>query len=176
MASSCQSGVHGDGNSEEEFLRTYGTVYENSVWIARQAWRSGVECGSPDAVVAALRAVVGTASENAQLELLRAHPDLAGRLALRDALTSESALEQSGAGLDQCSPDELAAFQNLNERYTRKFGFPFILAVRGRTRAQILSKFRQRVENDTHTEFREALEQVHRIARFRIEEVSGAPG
>ena len=169
MASSCQSGVHGDGNSEEEFLRTYGTVYENSVWIARQAWRSGVECGSPDAVVAALRAVVGTASENAQLELLRAHPDLAGRLALRDALTPE-------AGLDQCSPDELAAFQNLNERYTRKFGFPFILAVRGRTRAQILSKFRQRVENDTHTEFREALEQVHRIARFRIEEVSGVPG
>lgn len=176
MANSCQSFVHGGGNSEEDFLRKYGNVYENSDWIARQAWRSGVECGTPDAVVAALRAVVETASEEAQLELLRAHPDLAGRLALRDVRTPESASEQSGAGLDRCSPDELAAFQELNERYKRKFGFPFILAVRGRTRAQILSKFWQRVENDTRSEFLEALEQVHRIARLRIEEVSRAPG
>ena len=158
--------------SEDEFLRIYGNVYEHSAWIAQEAWRSGIHSAEVETVSPALREVIEKAGREAQLKLLRAHPDLAGRLAVRDALTPESASEQSDAGLDRCAPEEFSEFQELNSRYKEKFGFPFILAVRGRSREAILSAFRQRIQNDPATEFREALEQVHRIARLRMEEAA----
>ena len=101
--------------------------------------------------------------------VLRAHPDLAGKLAQSGALTEESTSEQAGAGLDQCSAAEFKEFTDLNTIYREKFGFPFILAVKGRHRTEILQNFRDRVPNDIATEFREALNQVHQIAKMRLE-------
>jgi len=101
--------------------------------------------------------------------LLRAHPDLAGKLAISGELTADSTSEQASAQLDKCTPEEFAEFQSLNDRYKEAFGFPYILAVRGRNRQEILENFRSRVDNTPDTEFAEALKQVHRIALLRIE-------
>lgn len=111
---------------------------------------------------------MAAASEDERLALLRAHPDLAGRLALAGELSADSTAEQAGAGLDRCTPQELEEFQALNERYKTRFGFPYILAIKGRHREQILENFRARVENDPEAEFEEAIEQVRRIALLRL--------
>ncbi len=155
----------------DTFLETFGGIYEKSPWIAEQARDRVVrqEPASPEGLHRILREIVDEAGESRQLSLLCAHPDLAGRLAIQGELTPESTSEQASAGLSQCSPEEFAAFQDLNTRYRKKFGFPFILAVRGRTRREILEMFRLRIEHDRETELNEALEQVHEIARLRIE-------
>ena len=105
------------------------------------------------------------------MALLRAHPDLAGRLARQGDVTDASRNEQASAGLNDCSNTEFKEFQDLNRRYTEKFNFPFILAVRGHHRAEILEVFKRRVENDVEDEFREALRQVFEIARLRLREI-----
>lgn len=154
------------------FVARYGGVYEHAPWVAEavfDAGQAGLAAAGPEALHAAMASVVDGAGRESQLALLRAHPDLAGRLALAGGLTAASTTEQAGAGLDRCSPEELARFQALNTRYTGRFGFPFILAVKGRTRAEILEAFEQRVEHDPETEFATALEQVHRIALLRLE-------
>ena len=173
MADGHRAEIPGSESPKERFMRVYGSVYEKSAWIAEEAWRSGVGGTTAGDTAAALRKIVENSGRQAQLALLRAHPDLAGRLAIRDALTPESASEQSGAGLDLCSPEEFAEFQDLNDRYKKKFGFPFILAVRGRNRREILEVFRQRIGNESQSEFRQALDQVHRIASLRIEAIAG---
>lgn len=156
----------------DDFLRLFGGVYEASPWVAEAAWKDGaVDMFGGDLPVL-LRDVVDNASRERQIELLRAHPDLAGRLALAGEVTQESRGEQSGAGLDQCMPDELTEFQALNDLYHERFGFPFILAVKGHTRATILDIFRRRVNNEPEAEFSEALEQVHRIAAFRLQAIT----
>lgn len=151
------------------FLVRYGGVYEHSPWIAAAVWDAGAASDEVEALAAAMMAEVEAAPRAAQLALLRAHPDLAGRLAVAGALTAASAAEQAGAGLDRCTPAEFAAFQSLNAAYVARFGFPFIVAVRGLDRAAILARFRERVANPPDAEFREALAQVHRIARLRLE-------
>lgn len=150
------------------FLARYGGVYEHSPWIAAAVWDKGAATDDAEALARAMAAEVESADAPARLTLLRAHPDLAGKLALRGELTAESTSEQAGAGLDQCSPEEFDAFQNLNAAYRERFGFPFILAVKGHDRAGILAAFRRRVSNDREAELREALDQVHRIARLRL--------
>ena len=115
-----------------------------------------------------MAAVVNGAVDGDKLTLLRAHPDLAGKLAVAE-LTDSSQNEQTGAGLDQCTPDELARFTQLNDDYKKKFGFPFIFAVKGFHRTDILNAFERRVKNDVETEFNEAINQVHRIAKLRLE-------
>lgn len=152
-----------------EFVRRYAGVYEHSPWVAETAANAGPTADP----VAAMRVVVEAAPRARQLALLRAHPDLAGRLAVAGDLTDRSAAEQHGAGLDHCTPSEFAAFQDLNRRYRERFGFPFILAVRGHDRAAILAAFRRRLDNNPETEFRTALDQVHRIAAFRIADLTG---
>jgi 2-oxo-4-hydroxy-4-carboxy-5-ureidoimidazoline decarboxylase len=114
---------------------------------------------------------VDAAGEAPQLKLVRAHPELAGKAAVRGELTAESTREQAGAGLDQCSPEEFARLQSLNTRYNEKFGFPFILAVRGYDRHGIIDAFAKRVDNDHATELRASLEQIHRIAGFRLHDL-----
>lgn len=151
------------------FLARYGGVYEHSPWIAAQVWDRGEASDEVEVLAAAMAARVEAATPQRQLELLRAHPDLAGRLAVAGDLTPDSSAEQAGAGLDRCTPAEFAEFQDLNDTYVARFGFPFILAVRGRNRAEIVEIFRTRVENTPEVEFREALDQVHRIARLRLE-------
>ena len=154
----------------DQFVESIGRVYEHSPWIADALFRLGLTSDHDTlaGLHAALRDIVDNAEYDLRLGLLRAHPDLAGRLAVRGELTDSSTSEQAGAGLDGCSPAEYAEFQELNDRYKEKFGFPYILAVRGYDRAGILDNFRTRIENDTGTEFDEALKQVHRIAFLRL--------
>ena len=151
-----------------DFIALFGSVYEHSPWVAEAVYPSltpGIEVVS---MAEEMRAIVDSASHKLQLELLRAHPDLAGSLGLAE-LTKSSRSEQRGAGLDNCSPDELSEFQELNAEYTDKFGFPFIFAVKGFHRTDILEAFRIRVNNSSETEFKTAIAQVHRIAKLRLE-------
>jgi OHCU decarboxylase len=157
------------GLDREGFLARYGGIYEHSPWIAGEVWDEAAAFDDGEAMAGAMAARVEAAGEAAQLALLRAHPDLAGKLAVRGALTPESTSEQADAGLDRCSADEFEEFQRLNDVYKARFGFPFILAVTGHDRAGILEAFRRRAGNDLATEFREALDQVHRIARLRLQ-------
>jgi OHCU decarboxylase len=159
--------------AKSDFVEVFGGVYEHSPWIAAQAWSNRLtsEHDTASGLHGAMAAVVDAADHPAKLELLRAHPDLAGKLAVRGELTDDSTSEQAGAGLDQCSAAEFAEFQALNERYKAKFEFPFILAVRGRGRGEILDNFRRRVDNDVEAEFAEALRQVHRIAALRLNQI-----
>ena len=103
------------------------------------------------------------------MTLIRAHPDLAGRAAVVGELTKASTVEQSSAGIDQCSPEEFDRFQRLNERYKRKFLFPFVMAVRNSNRHSILAAFEDRLANDARTEFETAIAEIHKIARMRFE-------
>ena len=154
-----------------DFVAHYGGVYEHSPWIAEAVADGGLAPGldGVDGLHRAMVAVVEAAPRERQLALLRAHPDLAGRLAMRGELTAASSAEQAGAGLDKCSPAEFARFNELNEAYKTKFGFPFIMAVKGRRRAEILAAFERRLGHDPATEFRTALDEVHKIALFRLQ-------
>ena len=120
-----------------------------------------------------MNGVVARASAGEQLALLRAHPELAGRAAVRGELTADSTQEQSGAGLTACSPAEYAQLTDLNRRYNEKFGFPFILAVKGYDRAGVIREFARRVERDRASELAEGLAQVARIAYLRLDALLG---
>ena len=106
-----------------------------------------------------------------QLKILNAHPELADKTKI-GSLTPDSQKEQSNAGLYQCSEDEFNEFRNLNDEYKKKFGFPFILAVKGRTKIEILNNFRQRVSSDANTEFNQTIKQVKQIASLRLKELN----
>jgi OHCU decarboxylase len=152
--------------SKPEFLARFGPVYEASPWVAEAVW-SAAEAGRLDereAMAQAMRQVVDAAPRERQLALIRAHPELASRTRMAEA----SVREQSGAGLDQCTPSEFEAFQRLNAAYNARFGFPFIFAVKGASRAEILAAFEARLANDPQTEFATAIAQIHRIAGFRL--------
>jgi 2-oxo-4-hydroxy-4-carboxy-5-ureidoimidazoline decarboxylase len=114
---------------------------------------------------------LAAATEAEQLALIRAHPDLAGKAALRGELTAESTQEQAGAGLGQLTPAEFARFTELNTAYTTRFGFPFIMAVKNASKDQILAGFEQRITHTPTAEFAMALEQINRIAAFRIDDL-----
>jgi 2-oxo-4-hydroxy-4-carboxy-5-ureidoimidazoline decarboxylase len=153
-----------------EFLARFGAVYEASPWVAEGAWPAA-EAGrldDPAALVRALRAEVDSAPREMRLALIRAHPELASRARMGEA----SVKEQSDAGLDQCSAAEFEAFQRLNGAYNARFGFPFIIAVRGLTRADVLAAFEARLANDPETEFANAIAQIHRIAGFRLADLT----
>ena len=107
----------------------------------------------------------------AQLRLIRAHPELGGKLAVAGGLTAESTQEQAGAGLGQCSPQEFAELTELNARYGATFGFPFILAVRGHNRQSIIAEFRRRIELTPEQEQRESLQQIYRIGLLRLQDL-----
>lgn len=160
--------------SRQGFIDAFGPVYEHSPWIAEHVFDDGMKAGhdTVEGLHGAMVAVVAAADRAAKLALLRAHPDLAGKLAIAGDLTDASQSEQAGSGLSDCSPGEFRRFQELNARYKAKFGFPFILAVRGRQRAEILEAFENRVENSPEQEFEAALDQVHRIALLRLSEIA----
>ncbi|CAJ0734269.1 2-oxo-4-hydroxy-4-carboxy-5-ureidoimidazoline decarboxylase [Ralstonia mannitolilytica] len=159
-----------NGMEAAQFVQVLGGIYEHSPWVAEQA-AAQRPFASADALANAMRHAVDNAGEGPQLALVRAHPELAGKAAVRGELTAESTREQSGAGLNQCTPEEFARLQDLNARYNEKFGFPFILAVRGYDRHGIIEAFAKRVENDRDTELRTSLEQIHRIAGFRLHDL-----
>ncbi len=150
------------------FVAAFGDVAEHSPWVAGRA-AAARPFASREAAVAAFEAAMRGAGEAAQLALIRAHPDLAGRARIAD-LAEDSRREQAGAGLDRLSPEEFARFTALNDAYRARFGFPFIFAVKGATKEMILAAFEARVGNDPAAEFETALAQVARIFRFRLED------
>lgn len=150
------------------FVAALGGVFEHSPWVAERAW-AAKPFASVDALHAAMVAAMLAATEAEQLALIRAHPELAGKAAVRGELTADSTREQSGAGLAQCTPEEFARLQALNARYHERFGFPFILAVKGWDRAGVIGELARRVDADRATEFAECLAQIARIARFRLD-------
>ncbi len=153
-----------------DFLARFGGVFEHSPFIAEQALDAGAVALplTADGVHAALTDAFRKASAAEQLGVLTAHPDLAGKLAIAGGLTEDSRKEQAGAGLDRLSPDEHARFTALNAAYVEKFGFPFIIAVKGLTKDDILAAFEARVGNTTDAEFETAKTQVERIALLRL--------
>lgn len=156
--------------SIEMLIHHYGDVYEHSPWVAEAAWQHGITeaHNTPDGLAELMGLMLQQASSEQQIAVIRAHPDLAGKAAMAGELTQDSTSEQAGAGLDQCSPDEFARFEYLNETYKEKFGFPFVIAVKGLDRHAILAAFEARLHNDIAAERRTAIEQIIRIARFRL--------
>ena len=156
--------------TQARFVEVFGGIFEHSPWIAERAW--GLELGpthdTATGVHSALARIFRTASHEERLGVLKAHPDLAGKLAAAKRLTPESTAEQASAGLDALTDDERAEFTRLNEAYTAKHGFPFIIAVKDNTKASILDAFTRRIDNDSETEFAEACAQVERIADLRL--------
>jgi OHCU decarboxylase len=157
----------------ETFVATYGGIFEHSAWIAERAWELelGPTHDSARGLHSALARVFRTASEADRLGVLKAHPDLAGKLAAAKRLTLESSAEQASAGLDALTDAEREAFTGLNAAYTEKFGFPFIIAVRDHDKASILDAFRRRLEQGREAEFAEACTQVERIAELRLKAI-----
>ncbi len=154
----------------DRFLELFAGIYEHSPWVAETVFDGDLvrPAEKPSDLATAMAGVVASAGRDRRLALLLAHPDLAGRLAKAGQLSPESATEQAGAGLDQCSPEEFEEFTRLNALYRERFGFPFIIAVRGRSRQDILAAFRRRLRNTPDAEFDEACRQVDRIAELRL--------
>ncbi len=154
--------------TDDEFVGTLKDIFEHSPWVAETV-RDKRPFKSVRSLHSAMVAAVADASQRAQKDLICAHPDLAGKAALAGDLTESSTSEQAGAGLDTLSADEFTAFHKLNDGYRSKFGFPFILAVKGHDKQSILKAFQTRLENDLKQEQIEALRQIAEIGRFRLE-------
>ena len=156
--------------TRETFVSEFGDIFEHSAWIAEGAFdlELGPTHDNAQGVHQALARVFRSATEEQRLGVLTAHPDLAGKLATAKRLTPESTAEQAAAGLDALTAEEHASFTDLNNAYTSKFGFPFIIAVRDNTKATIMSAFKRRIINDRDVEFSEACKQVERIAELRL--------
>ena len=153
-----------------DFIDRFGGVFEHSPFIAERALDANAvsEPLTAAGVHAALTDAFRKASHAEQLGVLVAHPDLAGKLAIAGGLTEDSRKEQAGAGLDRLSPEEHARFTALNTAYVEKFGFPFIIAVKGLTKDDILAAFERRIDNSREEEFATACGQVERIALLRL--------
>ena len=150
----------------EIFVDILGEIYETSPWVAERASEAR-PFDSVDEIQETMKRVVRSATREKKLELLRAHPDLGERTEMTDA----SKKEQASAGLDQLSEEQYEAFQRLNEQYREKFGFPFIMAVKNESTEVIREAMERRVEQSNSAEFQTAIEEVHTIARFRLEEL-----
>ncbi len=168
-----QGGWKPSSLSHPLFVARFGGVFEHSPWVAERALAAGLgpECDGAGGLHAAMVTAMRGGSEAEKLALIRAHPDLAGRLALANRLTAESTREQASAGLDRLTADELAAFTALNDAYLARFAFPFILAVKGRTKTEILAAFETRLKNDAGREFETALGEIETIARLRLNDL-----
>ncbi|WP_182021680.1 2-oxo-4-hydroxy-4-carboxy-5-ureidoimidazoline decarboxylase [Haloquadratum walsbyi] len=154
-------------NSEKnEFVELLSDVYEESAWVAEQV-HSKRPFSSVQALNDAMRDTVDSASRDTQLELLRAHPDLGEQTEMTDA----SETEQASAGLTDLSPAQYDTFQQLNNQYREKFGFPFIMAVKNKSPEVIQTAMEDRVEHERDQEFETALSQVHEIAKLRLQEI-----
>jgi OHCU decarboxylase len=155
----------------DQFVADFGSIFENSAWVAEAAApERGPSFDTATGVHALLVRQFRKASPEQRLAVLNAHPDLAGKLAQAKRLTSDSTSEQASAGLDMLTDDERNTFTKLNSEYTQRFGFPFIIAVRDHTKLSILAQFQERLSNSESREFTEACKQVERIASFRLKD------
>jgi 2-oxo-4-hydroxy-4-carboxy-5-ureidoimidazoline decarboxylase len=154
---------------QAEFTALLGGIYEHSPWVASRTWPQR-PFGSFAQLQAALGQVLDVASADERMAVIRAHPELSGKAAVRRDLTADSRMEQAGAGLDQCTPEEFVQLQEGNRAYGEKFGFPFIIAVKGLGRRDIIAALQRRCGRSRDEEIAEALAQIHRIAAFRLSE------
>ena len=164
--------------TQESFVNRFGGIFEHSAWIAQRAFQRGLSSAenTAEGLHAALAASFRAATPEERLGVLNAHPDLAGKLAQAKRLTPESTAEQASAGLDALTDEERQKFTDLNVAYVEKFGFPFIIAVKGLTKEQILAAFTTRINNDRETEFNTACSQVERIALYRLRDFLPSEG
>jgi OHCU decarboxylase len=154
------------------FVERFGDIFEHAPQIAESAHCEGFAeiHDTASGLHRALVSIMRRMSKQEQLKLIKAHPDLAGRLAIAKQLTADSALEQGGAGLDRLTADELERFTSLNDAYKERFGFPFIMAVKGRSKDEVLKAFETRLGNDGEAEFATALDEIERIALLRLKD------
>ncbi len=156
---------------QAEFVRVIGPVFEHSPWIAEATW-SEKPFNSVEALHIALCDMVKAVVEEKQLALIRAHPDLVGKLALAGQLTKESTNEQASAGLEKLSPEEIDLFQKNNMAYKDKFGFPFVICARLNKKEAILAGFEQRLKNSQLQEIQTALAEIFKIAELRLRDLT----
>ena len=157
----------------DAFVKAFADIYEHSPWVAEKAYDLG-QLGELDEIEVLhqrMSDILLSANHADQLALINAHPDLAGKAAVQGQLTESSTNEQAGAGIHQCTPEEFARFTELNDAYKARFGFPFVIAVRGHNRETILAAFETRLQNDQGSEMAEALHNIGLIARFRLEDM-----
>ena len=152
--------------SKTEFISIFGNIFEKTEWIAERCYESK-PYNNPDELVSKMMKIFENSEKEKHLEILNSHPDLV----VEKRLTENSKNEQKNASLNQCSDKEFLEFKNLNEEYKKKFGFPFIIAVKGKNKEEILNSFRQRITNNINSEFEEAKKQVMKIANFRLSEI-----
>ena len=152
--------------SKTEFISIFGNIFEKTEWIAERCYESK-PYNNLDELVSKMMKIFENIEKERHLEILNSHPDLA----VEKKLTEDSKNEQKNASLNQCTDEEFVEFKNLNEEYKKKFGFPFIIAVKGKNKEEILNSFRQRITNNINLEFEEAKKQVKKIANFRLSEI-----
>ena len=155
---------------ENVFISRLGSIFEHSPWVAEQVVKLR-PFTSVESLHSAMATAVDDSSEQARLTLIRNHPELAGKEAESGQLTAESTREQRGAGLDQCSAEELAQLRELNRAYLERFGFPFVIAVSGLDRQQILQQMQLRLNNDQAHELATSIAQIGRIAQIRLDQL-----
>ena len=154
--------------SQSEFIKVFANIFENARWIAEKLYNQK-PFDNFEELSSKILNIFGTSTKEKQLKILNAHPDLANKTKI-SLLTPDSLKEQTDAGLDQCTEEEFNEFKKLNDTY-KKFGFPFIIAVKGKDKLEILNNFRQRINNDVEFEFKESKRQVKKIALFRLDEL-----
>jgi 2-oxo-4-hydroxy-4-carboxy-5-ureidoimidazoline decarboxylase len=155
--------------TREAFVARHGALFEHSPWVAEEAYDEG-PFPDREALLASLVGVMRRAPRERQLELIRAHPDLAGRAAIAGELTAHSAREQASAGLDRLTPAEYERFTRTNAAYRERHGFPFVICAREHDTASILAAADERLNHDTETEVDVALGEIAKIARLRLQE------
>jgi len=155
--------------SKSEFIKVFANIFENTRWIAEELYNQK-PFDDFEELSSKIPNIFETATKEKQLKILNAHPDLANKTKI-SSLTPDSLKEQTSAGLDQCTKEEFNEFKKLNNTY-KKFGFPFILAVKEKTKIEILNNFRQRISSDPEIEFDEAVKQVKQIASLRLKELN----
>ena len=152
--------------SKAEFISIFGNIFEKTEWVAERCYESK-PYNNFDELVSKMMKIFENIEKERHLEILNSHPDLA----VEKKLTKDSKNEQKNASLNQCTDNEFVEFKKLNEEYKKKFGFPFIVAVKGKNKEEILNSFRQRITNNINLEFEEAKKQVKKIANFRLDEI-----
>ena len=159
--------------SRAAFVDRFGGVFEHSPWVAESAFDAGLDssCETARGLHALMARAMMAGDDVKKLALIMAHPDLAGRLARAGRLTAESTKEQASAGLDQLTDEERARFTELNDAYKARFGFPFIMAVKGRSKDEIMGAFARRIAHDRDQEFAAALDEISRIALLRLQDL-----
>ena len=155
--------------SQSEFIKVFANIFENARWIAEELYNQ-IPFDNFEELSLKILNIFENATKEKQLKILNAHPDLANKTKI-SLLTPDSLKEQTDAKLDQCTEEEFNEFKKLNNIY-KKFGFPFILAVKGKTKMEILNNFRKRISSDPEIEFNEAVKQVKQIASLRLKELN----